>query len=372
MGARYAVAAEQVSVEAARVPRLASPPSRVSGPDGAKPRTRTMRRRLEDRRPIGALPLLLTLAALPACVGPNSASGVGENSTQVAEPAPIEPATIELVPIELVPIEPAPPLAPVVDPAPAPPLEPAPSADTATLERVALLGASATGGFNLNAELGRPARMADFLEQALVTPPAALLDSSDETLFSSPLDKGASAIEAAIAFGPTTTLAVDLPFWFVHGPYFNDDARRAAFDWLLESLDADLGDLVLGSIPPMGPEVAQWMVPASLRARDETVVWANARLVEWADAREHVVLVPMAEFLADLRDAKDLTLRDETFDGDDVEEFLQDDGLHPTVMGTAALLLMVLDGLDEHTGGALAEQVLWDVEELAFAVEDAD
>ncbi|QDU69813.1 hypothetical protein [Engelhardtia mirabilis] len=350
------------------------------------------RRQDSGRRPL-ALALFLALVS-GACAAPSAtqkgdagptrvpgpievaspaATGPGETANTDAAPAASVPAAnvpAASVPAANVPAATVPAIAdaPVVESGAgsgAAPVAPA------TLERIALLGASATGGFNLNAELGRAASMADFLELALVTPPAALLDASDLMLFSSPLDRGGEAIAAAAAFGPTATLAVDLPFWFVHGPYRGDRDRRDAFEWLLNSLDGEFGDLVLGTVPTMGPEVAEWMVAPSLRAKDETVAWANGRLAQWAAEREHVVIVPMAEFLADLRAGRDLTLRGQTFEGEDVEEFLQGDGLHPTVVGTAALLMLVLDGLDRHAGGSLAGELSWDVEELAGAVEDA-
>ena len=264
----------------------------------------------------------------------------------------------------------------LADPSPVAVQEPAPTpaADERVdpLARVAVVGASATAGFNLFAELGRNAGLADFLTLALTEPPGELLDAGDVTLFSSPKQKGRAAVERARDFGPTTTLAVDLPFWFIHGPHFTGANRRAAFEWLLETLDGDFGTLVLGTIPTMGDEVAEWMVPASLKAADADVAWANAQLAAWAAERDHVVIVPLAEFLANLRAGETLELRGQSFDSDETEEFLQDDGLHPTVIGTAALLTLMLDSLDRHLEGRLAGRVAWDVEALASAVEDLE
>lgn len=240
------------------------------------------------------------------------------------------------------------------------------------LAKIALVGASATAGFNLFSELGYNAGLAKFVELALVEPPDELLDASDVTLFSSPKKLAGAGLERVRAFEPTTTLAVDLPFWFIHGPHFSSTNRRAAFEWLLESLDGDYGTLVLGTVPTMGPEVAEWMVPASLKAADADVAWANEQLHAWAAERDHVVILPLAEFLANLRRGETLELRGQSFDSDDTEEFLQDDGLHPTVIGTAALLTLALDELDRHLEGSLAERVAWDIEELASAVEDAE
>jgi hypothetical protein len=237
--------------------------------------------------------------------------------------------------------------------------EPSPERDP--LARLAVLGASASAGFNLGLE--GPVTLHHFLLAALEPDPGASIDLARAQTFLAPEANLERALAAATEFAPTATLALDLPFWFVHGPH-PAGQRLLVFERFLAQLDDYPGRLLLGSIPPLGPEVSTWMVPRHLRASDPEVEQANLRLRAYAAAHEHVRVAPVAELLADLRAGREVVVGDSRVSADEVEDLLQGDGLHPTVEGTAALTLLGLAELDLWLDGALEGRVVLDLPAL--------
>ncbi len=236
------------------------------------------------------------------------------------------------------------------------------------LSRLAVLGASASAGFNLEFEAGRPLRLAEYLAIACGLEQDHVFDRADGWTAFAPRERTEPALAAVREYQPTLTLAVDLPFWFVHGPY-EPNERLEALDWLLEALDGFPGHLVLGAVPTLGNGVSDEMVPSHLRASKKVLKQANARLTAFAREQERVTLVPLDEFFGKLQAGKLPAVRGGKVDRDDVEDLLQADGLHPSVSGTALLALALLEHADQALGGRLDERVRWDIEALVAAVE---
>lgn len=235
--------------------------------------------------------------------------------------------------------------------------------------RVATLGASVTGGFNLEAELGEVVTLADFLVAASEIEPENVYDGADKYTFWSPFETTEPLIDAVVEFEPTLTFAVDLPFWFLHGPH-TDDRRPDALEWLLPRLEALPGTVVIGTIPMLDAEVSELMVPQSMRAPAGMVARANERLAEFALEHENVHLLPLAEMFAGLRAEEVPEVRGVDVHPDDLEELLQPDRLHPSVSGTALLALAMLEFADVALEGAITERVEWDLDALVVSIED--
>ncbi|MEO0652485.1 MAG: hypothetical protein AAFZ65_17565, partial [Planctomycetota bacterium] len=186
--------------------------------------------------------------------------------------------------------------------------------------------------------------------------------------FLDPTGKTWPALERVREYEPTVTLAIDLPFWFVHGNF----RPRNRVDGLLERLDEFPGVLVLGTVPFLGETVSKLMITPSQRAEREVVEAANAALKVFADGREEVVLLPLAEIFAAMQEGESPGTERVEVHPDDVEDLLQADGIHPNVMGTAVMALRILEAVDAHFEGRIGERVDWDVDALVDAIESAD
>lgn len=226
------------------------------------------------------------------------------------------------------------------------------------LARVAVLGASASAGFNLERELGEPRSLARLLPELLVGgAPGEVLDGADALLFLDPPARGAAQIERTLAFRPSAVLALDFLFWFAYGP-IPDEQRAARFERGLAQLERLAVPLAIADLPDMSGAKAVVM-PESYVPSPGTLRALNRRLASWAEDRAHVTVVPLADLVGKLRRGEPVELRGERWQGEETVDLLQWDRLHPTVCGSLLFLGLGLDALDRHTKGALAAQIDW-------------
>ena len=276
------------------------------------------------------LPLVLLLALIPACAG----------TTVQERPAPASPE----------------------------PASPAPL-DTALFERVAILGASVSAGFNLQLETGVTTRMADFLDEALLAPHAIAFDGATEMMFLDAVGMGTSMVEGALAVEPTLVLAIDFPFWFLYGPGSSSADRLDRLEVGLELLGRFDGPVVVGDIPFMA-DAAGGMIPHSSMPDADAFEPANARIAAWAAEDERRTLVSLAGFNRTLRAGEDFAVAGRTWRPAEDGELLQLDHLHPNMAGTAVLLIQALSRLAEDRGELLEGAVITHPEDLTDLVDD--
>lgn len=226
------------------------------------------------------------------------------------------------------------------------------------LARVAVLGASASAGFNLERELGEPRSLAQLLPELLVGGARGeVLDGADTLMFLDPPARGAVQIERTLAFRPTAVLALDFLFWFAYGP-IPEELRAARFERGLAQLERLAVPLAIADLPDMTGAKAVVM-PESYVPTPQTLRALNRRLASWAEDRPHVTVVPLADLVGRLRRGEPVELRGERWQGEAAVDLLQWDRLHPTVCGSLLFLGLGLDAFDRHTRGALAAQVDW-------------
>ena len=85
-----------------------------------------------------------------------------------------------------------------------------------------------------------------------------------------------------------------------------------------------------------------------------------------------MLLVPLAQVFAAMQAGASPASARVAVHPDDAGDLLQDDGIHPNLMGTAVLTLRALEAVDADLDGALGDRVDWDVDALVDAVESAD
>lgn len=251
-------------------------------------------------------------------------------------------------------------------PAPAPPL------------RVAVIGASLSGGFGLRGELEADFDLARTLELALGQPAGEVRSLANNLFFQDAEGLGPGQVARARELEPTLVVGLDFLFWYAYGYRQGCEARRASFEQglaLLEELDCPLlvGDLLDATPALAGGTAFRGGRPVIRRAQipsAECLAQLNGRLREWAGAREDVHVFPLANFYAEAHAAGDFSLRGNGYDAGRKRSLMQDDLLHSTYRGTAAIGLSALDLLVRE--GLVAEgDVLWDAQLLEQAVWQA-
>lgn len=229
------------------------------------------------------------------------------------------------------------------------------------LARVAVLGASVSAGMGLNRELHAEVDLAVVLD-ALIQSDSVVRGFGDNAFFMAPTAEMTSQIDSLTAFQPTQVLGVDLLFWFAYGAR-PESERLEYFKLGLSVLSKIEAPLLLGDIPDMSDSVQSdslFSLKASYVPTKETREKMNALLLEWAEARENVLIIPVAEHVASLQGDKAVTLHGNSWKPGDLKTLLQPDLLHPTVDGSLCLGVLMLDTLHKHR--ALAEgAVEWDV-----------
>lgn len=251
--------------------------------------------------------------------------------------------------------------------------EPAPRALT---ERVVVMGASLSAGLGLCKELEVATPFARLVDAAWVDPQPETLNLGFNPFFLSPRYNGRMLMDQAVAHDPTLVIAADFLFWY--GMSFHWDREQDR----LQGLEAGLRELerlscpiVIGDYPDIrralqgrheilkGPIVFPSMIPD-----ESTRAAMNARVREWAAERDHVVLVPISEFLEALGQGEPMLLpHGQTLEGP-MDRILQVDLLHPKLDACLALLVTVMDQIVRADWGLREDQVRWSLPALRAQV----
>lgn len=219
------------------------------------------------------------------------------------------------------------------------------------LARIAVLGASVSAGFGLPTDpTGWRPDLATFLDAALTARHEPVMGIASDWMFLDPPGSLREQVAAAERREPTLVVALDALFWFAYGHVSNEERRLQRLDDGLELLDGLAVPLLIGDLPDMsaatrGPMLTEAMVPSP-----ESLRLLNARISAWAAAREHTAVVPMAAFVARLTDGGAVEAMGRRWAGEDLVGLMQDDGLHPSASGMAALTAVCLQAAQDGWG----------------------
>jgi len=231
--------------------------------------------------------------------------------------------------------------------------------------RIVMIGASATAGFTItptdtNQHLLRLSR---YVDAAIIPPHEPVRNLANFLLYMNPEASAQTQIEAAVAAKPTMVIGVDFLFWFCYGNGPTDRERLRRFESALKRLEVFQCPLILGDIPDASAAVDTMLMAHQIPSA-KAMAAANQRLKEWAAARPHVVLVPLASFMRASMVDQPLVTRGHTIPAGRTRALLQDDKLHPTPQGAAALAVAILDAFQTSQPKLATNEVRWNPEEV--------
>ena len=216
----------------------------------------------------------------------------------------------------------------------------------ALFQRVVLLGASATAGFEESELMGGPKtaqyRFANYVEAALTTPHEPVATQASALLFFQPEAVMEKQVAATVAARPTLVIGLDALFWFCYGAGLTAEQRTARFEAglrLLERLDAPL---VIGDLPDAARAVGG-MLSATDMPDAATLARCNERLAAWAAGRKNVAVFPLARLMAAAAANGEFTLSGLTWENGKSAALIRADHLHPSRHALAALAIATLD-----------------------------
>jgi hypothetical protein len=218
------------------------------------------------------------------------------------------------------------------------------SAPAALLERVVVLGASVSCGFQAETDLARA------LAASLRRGGALPRSQADTLLFLGAPEHGPGQVERAAAQEPTLIVAVDFLFWFGYGSVNADGGLLVSEPERLALLERGLAlleplhcPLVVADFPDVSAAVGRGMLQAAQLPAPETLRALSRRVREWARARPHTLVLPLSELVPALARHESVRIGRHLYPAE--ADLLQDDLLHPTLEGLVAIAQLVADEL---------------------------
>lgn len=241
-----------------------------------------------------------------------------------------------------------------------------PSGKTNSLwNRIVLIGASASAGFVASEPLGGPAtlqcRLNRYLDAAIVAPHEPVRNFASSLFFIQPEAEGERQVGVAVDRHPTLVIGVDFLFWFCYGEGQTDQDRLRRFETGLRLCQEFSCPLVLGDLPDAS-RASEQMLSASQIPSRAALRAANQRLHAWAGSRSNVVVVGLSNFMATVVTNRALNLHGHVLAQGTTSRLLQEDGLHPSPPGCAALAVFLLNAVAPLC--VEAPKIRWDPDEV--------
>lgn len=238
------------------------------------------------------------------------------------------------------------------------------------LEEVVVIGASVSDGFMLRSEIGASVSLADVLAASIRNQPVEVAADSSAMLFRRPIEHGREMVDFAQQNGASLVVAVDFLFWFGYGHMFNESSRFELLETGLALLDEIQCPIVIGDLPDMTPATRGEgffggpMIRPSQVPRPATLEQLNRRLLAWAEERERIVVVPISYFLERTHGGGEIEIRGNLWSGDRLRALLQKDLLHPTLEGSVALAILIMDSLVNERPELSPQAVIWKADKI--------
>ncbi|NBX25147.1 MAG: hypothetical protein EBQ99_03730 [Planctomycetes bacterium] len=236
------------------------------------------------------------------------------------------------------------------------------------LAHVVVMGASVSDGFGvrLRATLpdgSRPTHqvaLADLIEAAARDGNIRVESLATETYFLQPEATARRTVAAALNAKPTLVIAIDWLFWNAYGtrgtggkPMRTCEDRMALLETALNRLDqlAKSGvPMVMGDLPDMKAAIGGGMLDQSMVPSGECLKQLNDRVKAWSRAHPNVVIVQLSELVRCTQAGDPVTACGQVWSQARLGPLLQQDKLHPTLVGSMAVLAMAIDGAQRVTG----------------------
>lgn len=208
------------------------------------------------------------------------------------------------------------------------------------LEKVVVIGASASAGF----EFGNNHPLASYVDAMLQGPHEKVRSKASELFFLTPVTKAGEEIEFVLDANPSLVIAADFLFWFCYGVFRTEKERLDALETGLKYLESIPCRVLVGAIPDMSPAVGSMLSKTQMPAL-ETLKKANERIREWATKRPGIVVFDLPSLLDTLRAGESILIRGNVYEKGSTRRLMQKDNLHPTDEGTAVLAVIAMDAI---------------------------
>ena len=253
------------------------------------------------------------------------------------------PGTSE-TPLLAPPLAPTPPVVSESAPNPATPAEP--EVAPPLFQRIILLGASVTAGFDPAQPFGGPKtlqlRFANFIEAAVAGTHEPVGTQANALLFMHTPEMMEKQITATLAAKPSLVIGIDALLWFCYGSGLTSEQRLARFETGLRQLERIDVPLVVGDLPDASKAVGGTLDKDQMPAL-AVIAKCNERLKIWAAGRKQVTLFSLARVMAAAQANEEISISGLTWEKGKSRDLLQEDWVHPTKQGLTALAIAVLD-----------------------------
>ncbi len=234
-------------------------------------------------------------------------------------------------------------------------------------DRVVMIGASVTHGFTASELFGgtntAQYNLDRYFDAALQIPHGSISNLGNSFFFMQADSLGEQQIKRALEAKPTLVVGIDFLFWFCYGRGFDDAGRLQHFEKGLGLLEAIPCPLIIGDIPDASAAVNGMLSPEEMPGA-ETLAAANRRLKEWAAKRRGVLVVPLSKFMTAVMADQALATHGFVVPAGQTRALIQDDKLHPTARGCAALALTILDAFQSSQSALADSAICWDAEKV--------
>ena len=241
-------------------------------------------------------------------------------------------------------------------------------AQESPLQRVVVIGASASSGFVLSEPFGGTntdkCRLSHYLDAAITTPHDPLKNLASPMLFMSPEAIAAQEVEAATNRHPSLVVAVDFLFWFCYGAGRTDADRAERLEYGLRLLDKISCPLIVGDIPDASQATNSGIIGPAQVPSETARAAANARIRQWAATRPDATVVPLNDFMAAVKANAAIPGKYISIPAGKTYSLLQADRLHPNAQGAAMLSLGILDAFAARHKEIPSEAVDWNLDEV--------
>ncbi len=208
--------------------------------------------------------------------------------------------------------------------------------------RIVVIGASASAGFNTTGFAGRTVTLARVFEAMVREEHDEIVSAATPLFFLQPFVAGQQSVEIATKARPTMLSAVDFLFWYGYGTKQREADRLKDLDKGLALLDGFSCPILISTIPDMSAAVGK-MLRRDQVPKPATLKELNARIEAWAKKRPRVALIPLVQFLDDVKANRRIEVADSAWPAGTTRGLLQWDRLHPMPDGMAALGVVAID-----------------------------
>ena len=207
----------------------------------------------------------------------------------------------------------------------------------ALFERVVVIGASLSSGFGLDREVGAPLSFAKIFDEVLVAEHGAILSNVQPWFFADPEGYGRLMIDDIVKRDPTLVVAVDFPFWFGYGS-LEEEKRVPRLELALSLLEELKCPVVVGNFPNMDAALGSMLSVIQI-PEPPTLTALNDRIRAWTDQKPTRMLADLAAYSELIREEQDVQVGS-GWEGKRAKELLQEDQLHPSLIGAVMIAIM--------------------------------